>query len=310
MNVVPDRQLFLEVQDKLGLPSPALVEKDWHVARALAAIHDVEVEGVRLVFGGGTSLGRAYGLLHRMSEDIDLRIVGPKANSRGALQRLRAAVNARLEAAGFAVEGNYTVKQNDRYVRYELPYAAEIGGEGVLRPWIKIELAAFPIVREPVERPVSSFVAEALGQPPEIAAIPCVSLVETSADKFVAVTRRVGYALGGFEELDWTLVRHLYDLTRVDGEYDAEDARAIALEVMRREAETRGADYLAYREDPLVETLRTVAAMASHTPLIADYDRLMAEMVYGDKPPFDAAMQALRSFAAGLEPPAGPDEQG
>src|SRR5438128_11987521 len=58
----------------------------------------------------------------RMSEDIDLRIVGEKANSRGALRRLRGEVNERLEAAGFAVEGHYSVKQNDRYVRYDLPY--------------------------------------------------------------------------------------------------------------------------------------------------------------------------------------------
>lgn len=37
----PYRQTFLEVQEHFGLPSLALVEKDWFVVQALAAIHDV-----------------------------------------------------------------------------------------------------------------------------------------------------------------------------------------------------------------------------------------------------------------------------
>lgn len=73
MNGNPDRKTLLEVQEFFGLPSPALVEKDWFVVRALAAIHDVQVDGLTLAFGGGTALGRAYRLLERMSEDIDLR---------------------------------------------------------------------------------------------------------------------------------------------------------------------------------------------------------------------------------------------
>ena len=139
MNDKPDQKTLLEVQELFRLPSPALVEKDWFVVRALAAIHDVQVDGLTLAFGGGTALGRAYRLLERMSEDIDLRIVGEKANSRGALRRLRGEVNERLEAADFAVEGHYSVKQNDRYVRYDLPYEPIARGEGVLRPEIKVE---------------------------------------------------------------------------------------------------------------------------------------------------------------------------
>ena len=58
----PDQRTLLEVQEYFGLPSPALVEKDWFVVRALAAIHDLKVDGLTLAFGGGTALGRAYRL--------------------------------------------------------------------------------------------------------------------------------------------------------------------------------------------------------------------------------------------------------
>jgi hypothetical protein len=66
---------LLEVQAFFGLPSPALVEKDLYVVKALAAIAGIETAPLRLVFGGGTALSRAHRLVRRMSEDIDLRIV-------------------------------------------------------------------------------------------------------------------------------------------------------------------------------------------------------------------------------------------
>ena len=64
-------------------------------------------------------------------------------------------MNDRLEGAGFklesddgaAVKKHYVVKQNDRYVRYDLPYEPIAKGEGVLRPEIKIEIAAFPFAQ-------------------------------------------------------------------------------------------------------------------------------------------------------------------
>ena len=47
---------LLEVQQHVGLPSPALVEKDWHVVKALTAIAaDDDTNQFGLVFGGGTA---------------------------------------------------------------------------------------------------------------------------------------------------------------------------------------------------------------------------------------------------------------
>ena len=35
----------------------------------------IDTSPFKLVFGGGTALGRAHRLIHRMSEDIDLKVV-------------------------------------------------------------------------------------------------------------------------------------------------------------------------------------------------------------------------------------------
>jgi hypothetical protein len=47
----PSLRDLLEIQQHFGLPSPALVEKDWHVVKALAAIAAADTKPFRLVFG-------------------------------------------------------------------------------------------------------------------------------------------------------------------------------------------------------------------------------------------------------------------
>ncbi|MBB3396993.1 MULTISPECIES: nucleotidyl transferase AbiEii/AbiGii toxin family protein [unclassified Rhizobium] len=267
----------------------------------MAAIHDVEVDGLTLAFGGGTALGRAYRLLERMSEDIDLRIIGEKSNSRSVLKRLRGEVNDRLSAAGFAVEGHYEVKQSDKYVRYDLPYEPIAKGEGVLRPEIKIELSTFPVSTEPEMRSVSSFITEANRAEAEAIDVKCVRLVETAADKFVALARRPGFAFSGLGPLDHTLVRHIYDLSRMDGHYDLDAAVVIALEIMKTEAAARAGDYPAYKENPKAETLRTYKIMAGDTKFAEGYAKLLGDLVYGQRPDFEEAFTAAQRFAERLD---------
>ena len=96
MSAEPTLAELLEVQAYFGLPSPALVEKDFHVVKALKAIAVIDTAPLRLVFGGGTALSRAHRLVKRMSEDIDLRIVGDKPPARAALRRLRDKITAAL----------------------------------------------------------------------------------------------------------------------------------------------------------------------------------------------------------------------
>ena len=68
--------------------TPALLEKDIHVTDALIALMQIEHPALSLVFCGGTSLSKAYGMIERMSEDIDLKVVPRDPYiSRSALKR-------------------------------------------------------------------------------------------------------------------------------------------------------------------------------------------------------------------------------
>jgi predicted nucleotidyltransferase component of viral defense system len=300
----PTLEQLLEVQEHFGLPGPALVEKDWYVIRALAAVAAVDTGDFRLVFGGGTALSRAYRLTKRMSEDVDLKIEREKAPSRGELRKLRTDITDALLAAGFSFdpENHRKVMYKGHYTKYQLPYKPIAEGKGILRPDVQIETSVWPLWREAVEKPVISFIAEAYGQEPEVPKIACSSVLETAAEKLVGLTWRAGSELAGLRDVrDPTLVRHIYDLHMIREHYDAAEAAALALDVMRADAATRGDKFPAWQNDPLGETLRAIEDIPKDKVFVDGYANFLRDMVYGDGPDFNTAMGSLKTLGACLK---------
>ena len=68
------RDLFLGAAHRLGTPEQ-YIEKDFWVCWMLDALFNgLEKGGPRLLFKGGTSLSKAYGLISRFSEDIEITV--------------------------------------------------------------------------------------------------------------------------------------------------------------------------------------------------------------------------------------------
>lgn len=65
------RELFRETARKMGIHE-AIVEKDFWVCAILEVLFSSPEWKSKFVFKGGTSLSKAYGLIERFSEDIDL----------------------------------------------------------------------------------------------------------------------------------------------------------------------------------------------------------------------------------------------
>ena len=306
MNDRPTLEELLEVQEHFGLPGPALVEKDWYVVKALAAIAAVDTGDFRLVFGGGTALSRAYKLTKRMSEDVDLKIVCDTNPSRGALRRLRGDLTDALLGAGFLFDPENKEHRvsmyNGHYTKYQLPYKPIAEGKGILRPDVQIETSVWPLRREAEDKPVTSFIAEAYGRGPELPTIACSSVLETAAEKLVALTWRAGSELAGLrDKRDPTLVRHIYDLHMIREHYDAEAVAALAHEVMLADAKTRGDNFPAWQKDPLGETLRAIEGIPKDKVFTDGYANFQRDMVYGDKPDFNSAIGTLNMLAGHLE---------
>jgi hypothetical protein len=61
------------VAEQKGI-APALVEKDYWIMHCLYGLQQL---GLKFELKGGTSLSKGYGIIHRFSEDIDIRIEPP-----------------------------------------------------------------------------------------------------------------------------------------------------------------------------------------------------------------------------------------
>lgn len=74
----PERQELIDAivaETAMGGITAGLLEKDEHLTDALRALFALPLDGMNLVFCGGTSLSKAHRLIERMSEDADLKIV-------------------------------------------------------------------------------------------------------------------------------------------------------------------------------------------------------------------------------------------
>jgi predicted nucleotidyltransferase component of viral defense system len=216
---VPDRRLVEEVAADLGT-TPGLIEKDWHVVRAIGVIAQVDHAGMMPAFSGGTSLSKGWELIKRFSEDIDFKVGEPAASSASRARRERTAYRHRvleaLTSAGFDLVEKPDVGNESRFFSADLAYCAEFGAGQGLRPHIRVEMTFQAPALPPVARPIRSLIALAQRQPPEVAAFACVDPVETAADKLSALAWRVHARDRAGPDDEPTIIRHLHDLAALE----------------------------------------------------------------------------------------------
>lgn len=295
-------ELCADVAEALSLPHPGLVEKDFHVVRALSALKNVEHAGAHLAFGGGTSLCRAYRLIERMSEDIDLRIVSDKPLTDGGRRKFRAAVTESLHAAGFEFDPknpkHMDAHDGGKTFVYNLPYVQVAQSVGSLRPGVKIEVSSWPLQMDTVPRAVYSFVAQAQDAAAEVAEIQCVDVAETAADKFVALTRRVAEERHLGDERDRSLLRHVYDLYRIRPHIKLDKVKPMIGSIMESDRKTRSRKFPAYANNPQAVSRSSIQALTDDGSYAEEFDVFQRDMVYGERVSLANCLPVLQEFAA------------
>lgn len=153
-------ELFALTSERLGMGSVAVVEKDFWVCWTLKRLFEHPKLSELLIFKGGTSLSKVFGLIERFSEDIDLvldwRVVtneDPMAKRSNTKQgKFNADINKKAcsyisdrlvplldEAIGrhCAIEVLSNEKDLGHIVRVKYPETTERGN---LLPYIKLEI--------------------------------------------------------------------------------------------------------------------------------------------------------------------------
>lgn len=99
----------LIAEKDLSIDAYAL-EKDFHVGSVLSAIAKIEDPVFDFIFCGGTCLSKAYGILERLSEDVDIKVILKPGHDlkrgklRSALSELKHRVVDALIVEGFDKE--------------------------------------------------------------------------------------------------------------------------------------------------------------------------------------------------------------
>lgn len=284
---------------------PGLIEKDWHVVRALAVLAAFDHGDVTPAFSGGTSLSKGWRLLKRFSEDIDFKLAMPSSGSRSKDRNRRKAyrdrVLAAFAAAGFEPVGEPLKGNEDSFFRADFGYPSLFAAGRGLRPHLRVEMTfeapAFP----PVARPIQSLLGEAQRLNPEVPRFPCIDPVETAADKLSALAWRVAIRERGTEGDDPTIIRHLHDLAALAGSIAKSDAfsrlvRQAATADSKRGGGKAPAD-VAARFAVMLDRLSRETFWAKE---YEDYVRQVSYAAPGEAITFAIALEALRALVNGL----------
>lgn len=314
--------IFQNISNRTGMPAFA-VEKDWWVTQALAIIFEMEV-GQNLVFKGGTSLSKAWKLIQRFSEDVDLAIDRTFLGFKGDLSKKQRTklrkqagiyttgifceeLGARFKAKGFH-DVNFEVvpaedsDQDPRIILIHYPNLIET--PDYVLPRVQIEVGCRSL-REPYTvRRLGSLVDE-IHEGREFTSplidVPTVNPERTFLEKLFLLHEEFHRPLEKMR-VD-RLSRHLYDVHQLANLELAETAisdKDLYQTIVNHRftfSKVSGVDYNSLNPKTLdpMPTSEVIEAWK------ADYQKMREQMIYEEKPPtFDELLSSIEKLKARL----------
>ena len=235
--------LFLTTANRLGAPI-GNIEKDFWVCWTLNALyHERPAGGPRLLFKGGTSLSKAFGLIERFSEDIDVTVFRDDLAEPASVDELEALSNkkrrARLDAIRDACRGYITgplhgfltkhlAEATDGRGRVEIDEADPEGqtllvwypeveprDEAYVRPAVRIESGAKSALDPNHPKEIRPYIAQDVaGLELAVPNVTTINAERTFWDKVVIAhgLRRWFERRGELRQAGQRVSRHFYDL--------------------------------------------------------------------------------------------------
>lgn len=307
------RELFSEAAARLSM-TPAVVEKDFWVTWVLYHLFSTPALARVLMFKGGTSLSKAYGLIERFSEDIDLildwRVLSKDDPLAERSRRKQSQFNdeidqqAQAHIAGPLLEQISAVTSevctcaigtDDAHV-IEVRYPAAFP-DTYLRPEVRLEIGPLAAWLPHEERPITSYAAQAFPQVFQQRDFPVrVIRAERTFWEKATILHHEAHRPPD-SPLPARYSRHYYDLARMaaapvkDAALADTDLLADVVAFKQRFYPRAWARYdLATRG-----TMRLLPGGETLKALEADY-RAMASMIFGQTPSFADIVARLRAL--------------
>lgn len=303
---------ILAERDVGGL-TPAIFEKDIHVTDALLALLGQSFVGATLYFCGGTSLSKAYGMLERMSEDIDLKVVldslqaASQSARRTRLSRLKREVSERLQMVGFVEDESKRKALNENhYFASGWVYRPVYDYDTTLRPELKLEVTARQPMLSPQSVSLDYLIDRFSGQQSSVVgSVLCVSPAETLAEKVLSFLRRYEQFKAGAMRQAWdeTLVRHIYDVCLMHSQQPSlvDEACTAFASLIAVDQQEFGSQSPAFLNDPKQVLQSALKAAGQDSTIDAQYEGKLMPLVFGaQKPSFAVAYATFHVVAMRL----------
>lgn len=306
-------ELFSESAAKLGT-TPAVIEKDFWVTWVLGRLFAQPELARLLMFKGGTSLSKAYRLIERFSEDIDLildwRVLGvddPLAERSNTQQaKLNEAINEKalayigselLPRVAAALDGVCTCELEDgdpHVVKIHYPGAFS---DQYLRPEVRLEIGPLASWVPYEQRVIGSYAAEAFPRVFErgTCAVNVIKAERTFWEKATILHQEAHRPADKSQPSRYS--RHYYDLARM-AQSPVKAAALADMAMLASVAEFKQRFYpCAWARYDLAKpgTLRLIPEGAVLAAMKADY-RAMANMMFGKVLEFDVIMATLQQL--------------
>ncbi len=324
--------LFLTTAQRLGAPL-VNIEKDFWVCWTLNALyHRLPKNGPRLLFKGGTSLSKAYGLINRFSEDIDVTVFREDLGHPATPAELAALSNRKRKTALDAIaedcrtyittdllaamtalhledtkgKGRVEIDETDPSGQTLLVWYPRVdtSNKGYVQAAIKIESGAKSALDPNKPRTITPYIAEDITA--FDLAVPNVTTIDaerTFWDKIVIAhgLRNWFDRRGELKQDGQRISRHYYDLhcmlaTEVGANALADCGLGVDC-IEHAKTFFNRPDFNLAAAVPGSFALLPIGNMAER--LAIDYENTVA-MIFGDAPDFDMIMQSVAEIEKAL----------
>ena len=310
--------VFERVGASVGLPMQA-VEKDFWVTVILQAVFSLPV-AQHLIFKGGTSLSKAWGLISRFSEDIDLAVnpiaLGAaegdltkkqikklrKASSLFVSEQLTPMLCAKINEMGMSAFLNIEAQPNGEgdntypeprqiYIRYQSVFEKPLT---YLRPDVVLEVSARSLIEPAMPTHVSCILADYIPIQPTCDAVVHTAIpAKTMVEKMFLLHEL--FSVPGHGTRAERKSRHLYDLYQMMQQDFAQEAitNDALWESIRHHREVftsvQGVDYSG--------DVRQRICLLPREDIVAiwqsDYETMRTSMIHGSAPTWDELLEQI-----------------
>lgn len=320
-------EAFQEAAAQLGM-SKAIIEKDFWVCWSLKQLFALPSFGDHMIFKGGTSLSKAYDVIHRFSEDVDLSLDRAQLGFEGdrdpenpdlsggkrksLLQKLQEAAEAEVSGplmaeiqaafdAGLDQGFSLTVDPGDaQTLLFAYPSLSDSAG-GYIKPIVRFEFGARGVHLPAEVREVSPYVHQAF---PDLLGSGGVEVKVLGVERTFwekATILHMLFHQDPAKPLVDRMSRHYYDMAQLIG-HEAKAHALGSLDLLEQVAHHKSVFFKAAwanYENAKPGSLRLTPNESLTAALRRDYSG-MREMIIGDAPDFDDILGAIEAFEADI----------